>query len=242
MDKDRFLASGLIEQYVLGLTSPEEDEEVERYANAFPEIKSEIETLQGAMKQYAVQSSSEPEPKMQTKPKAPTSRSFLFALAAILLTMMLAGNFYLQKVDFENRFNATSTAYATFQKQCEAEQARLTELEQIYAFINKASTRIIPLHGTKIAPNALAIAYWNESEQKAYINLMNLPPPPEGQQYQIWADIDQEMVSMGLLVFKNGKIQSINFSQNVNSLNISLEPEGGSNKPNVALIYVNGAV
>ena len=53
MDKERFLQSGLLEQYVLGLTSEEENEEVERYARAFPEIQSEIDILQIAVMQYA---------------------------------------------------------------------------------------------------------------------------------------------------------------------------------------------
>ena len=53
MDKERFLESGLLEQYVLGLTSEEETREVERYAQAFPEIRAEIDLLRKAVRQYA---------------------------------------------------------------------------------------------------------------------------------------------------------------------------------------------
>ena len=40
MNKEEFLTSGLIEQYVLGLTSPEEDRIVERFAEEYPEIEA----------------------------------------------------------------------------------------------------------------------------------------------------------------------------------------------------------
>ena len=55
MNKERFLASGLIEQYVLGLTTPDEAQEVERYARAYPEVQAEIDALRGAIEQYAAQ-------------------------------------------------------------------------------------------------------------------------------------------------------------------------------------------
>ena len=38
-DKESILQSGLLEQYVLGLTTPEQNKEVESYAQAYPEIK-----------------------------------------------------------------------------------------------------------------------------------------------------------------------------------------------------------
>ena len=60
MDKERFLKTGLLEQYVLGLTTPEEDLEVERYAESFPEIQSEIDSMRSAMEEYARQYSIPP--------------------------------------------------------------------------------------------------------------------------------------------------------------------------------------
>jgi hypothetical protein len=38
MDKEKFLQSGLLEQYVLGLTDPEEEEVVNHYLERFPEL------------------------------------------------------------------------------------------------------------------------------------------------------------------------------------------------------------
>ena len=55
MDKEMLLTSGLLQLYVLGLTSPEESRKVEEHARAFPEIQELIQTLQSGIYQYAVQ-------------------------------------------------------------------------------------------------------------------------------------------------------------------------------------------
>lgn len=265
MDKERFLASGLLEQYVLGLTSPEESEEVERYAETYPEIKAEIESLQQAMEQYAMQYAVPPPKELKSKilteiehqdtndqPQVPqqitpsvkkgTNWPFIFAFASIVVMSVLSGNLYLQKKALESQLRATSAAYASFQKECLEDKAKQTELGQLYAFLNKPGTKTVQLNGSELAPDAIAVAYWNETEKKGYVNLLSLPTPPPGKQYQIWADIDHEMVSMGVLKSENGRIQPIAFGENATSLNITLEPEGGSEKPNVALLYVNGPV
>ena len=115
-------------------------------------------------------------------------------------------------------------------------------MEKVYAVLKHPQTKTITLQGSSLAPEATAVAYWNESTKAGYVNLLNLPSPPAGKQYQIWADIDHKMVSMGLLSAENGTFQAIDFGENATSLNITLEPEGGSKTPNVDLLYVNGPV
>ena len=65
MDKEKFLSSGLLDQYVLGLTSAKEAEIVHRYAEAFPDIKATIISLQSALEQYARANSLGPSTKLK---------------------------------------------------------------------------------------------------------------------------------------------------------------------------------
>ena len=219
MDKERFLASGLLEQYVLGLTSPEESEEVERYASAFPEIQEEIDALHKAMEQYARQYAVPPPKEVKSKilnkidgikqqSRKERKRSgwpFLLLSTIAFLMAMLAGNLYLQKRQLQENLEITAAAYAAFQKECEAEKVRQAEASAIYALLQLPSTKTIHLKGSALAPDAVAVAYWNEHEQQGYVNLLNLPEPPAGKQYQIWADIDHKMESMGRFGFRKWK-------------------------------------
>lgn len=60
MDKEKFLSSGLLDQFVLGLTSEKEAKIVHRYAEVFPDIKAAIISLKSALEQYARANSVEP--------------------------------------------------------------------------------------------------------------------------------------------------------------------------------------
>jgi mannose-6-phosphate isomerase-like protein (cupin superfamily) len=56
-----YIGSGMLEQYVLGLTSPEESMEVEMRAAANPAIRHEIDAISEAMESYAMDHAIEPD-------------------------------------------------------------------------------------------------------------------------------------------------------------------------------------
>ena len=74
MDKQTFLASGLLEQYVLGITDPEETQEVERHLNLYPELHQEVAAMREAIKQYALQQEI-PAPAQKTNAPQSTSNT-----------------------------------------------------------------------------------------------------------------------------------------------------------------------
>jgi anti-sigma-K factor RskA len=52
MDLEKYLSSGVIEDYCLGVLSPEEAQEVVRNAKQFPEIKEAIREVEEVLKNY----------------------------------------------------------------------------------------------------------------------------------------------------------------------------------------------
>lgn len=55
-----YIDSGILEQYVLGLTSPEESEEVEKMAALHSEVRAEIDSISNALEVYAQQNAVAP--------------------------------------------------------------------------------------------------------------------------------------------------------------------------------------
>lgn len=53
MELEKYISSGILERYVLGDTTPEENQELEGYVKLYPELKTELETLQDAIEAYA---------------------------------------------------------------------------------------------------------------------------------------------------------------------------------------------
>lgn len=53
MDLEKYLSSGVIEDYCLGVLSPEETQEVAQNAKQFPEIEEAIRIIEEVLKKYA---------------------------------------------------------------------------------------------------------------------------------------------------------------------------------------------
>lgn len=53
MDLEKYLSSGVIEDYCLGVLSPEETQEVAQNAKQFPEIEEAIIIIEEVLKKYA---------------------------------------------------------------------------------------------------------------------------------------------------------------------------------------------
>lgn len=51
--------------------------------------------------------------------------------------------------------------------------------------------------------------------------------------YQMWADVEGEMINMGLIDNKKDLL-AMNYIENAESLNITIEPLGGSEHPDVS--------
>lgn len=254
MDKEKFLQTGLLEQYVLGLTDEQESAEVERYANAFPEIKAEIEAMKEAVEDYARQYDIMPPDELKARlakgavnPESPglagSVRWLPWILRGIMaLLIVLSLSFYQRKVAADAEYQALSSEYRAFQQDCARQQAEQERLYALYAFLNDEHTIPIRLLSTGLVAGAEAIAYFNEGRKEAFINPTRLPAPPAGKTYQVWADVKGEMISMGLIDGQTKQLQAVAFIEGAESLNITLEPEEGSKKPTVSLLYVNAGV
>lgn len=254
MDKERFLQSGLLEQYVLGLTSGEENEEVEWYAQTFPEIQSEIDSLRNAVKQYAESQISTPDSRVvdqeQTKDhlsisskKRATSRAKVASQWLMAACLVLFGFFgisqYTQKNNAQQKVNQLRRDFIAYKSDCEKNQQRIYALETQLDFFQHRKTAPLQLEGTNLAPGSKVRVFWNELQKTAMLQVLALPEHPTSKQYQIWADIDGKMVNLGLINSKSEEPQPIRCLPKAASLNITLEPLGGSEEPHVDQLYAN---
>lgn len=261
-DKDYILNSGLLEQYILGLTTPEENREVERYAELYPDIQEELHAMGRAMEEYAKQFAI-PAPKgvksailseiggmeqeaqvihMNGAPKTKINWSAWLSAAAALVLGLFALLNYSSSSILKKELNQVQSEFQAFQVACENNKEEQAKREKLFAVLSNDRTIPVRLKGTALAPEAQAVVYWNGNSQSAYLNILNLPKPPEGKQYQIWADVEGKMVNMGLLNEESESFQALNFIDNPESFNITLEPLGGSEEPTVSLLFVNGKV
>lgn len=258
MDKEKFLASGLLEQYVLRLTTPEEDQEVERFANAFPEIAKEIEEMRYSLEQYAQQYAVPPPSKMKESimnqidamdtanqgvaSATPQSATAFFSRWTSFLLLGIYVVFgVIMTLRYQNIKNENSQLQHDL-NECQSETKEIKRKLDIIALIEDRKTLPVYLKGSALSPSAQAIVYWNPESNSAYLNPYALPAPPQGKQYQIWADVDGKMISLGLIDPQVEDFQKISHINRAVSLNITIEPLGGSKSPNVSQLLANGLI
>jgi len=257
-EKDKILNSGILEQYALGLLEGKELEEVENYLQKYPELREHISGIQEAMEMIVTQNGIKPPAalrqnilseidRLEKVEKIPSQLPqgitipilpILASLAAIGL-VVIGFLFFKKNQQLENSYGQLERQYAALEERCTEKEA-IAIAERDY-FLHPA-TQNVQLEGSNKTPEALVVVYFNEEEEKALLNIINLPNPPAGKQYQLWADVDGHMENMGVFDAATFDLQEMTFVVNASSLNITLEPLGGSKKATVEELRASGEV
>jgi anti-sigma-K factor RskA len=129
--------------------------------------------------------------------------------------------------------------------QYETASQRSQRLENDLSVLSSPDYQAIALAGTDVSPESAARVFWNPGAEQLYLSPGNLPEPPTGKQYQLWAIVDGSPVSAGVFeVAPDAASLQALASQiaQASAFAITLEPRGGSPSPTMEAMYVQGAV
>lgn len=275
MNVEDYIASGILEQYCLGLCSPEERNEVEAVAAKHPKVRKILEELCEGIEAYAAAHSVPPPQRLKSKviqgvnaaaqaegfplnvETAPPanqpvnrlpSRYYYFAAAASVAMLVLAGlafMFYQNQEYARKELAAISQQVQRLQENYQNLDASHDELRKEYVLLKDVGTHHVQMQGSAQAPKAQCVVYWNPEHKDAYLNIVNLPEPPHGHEYQIWADVEGHHHNMGLLNMKaadpdSSFLHPLPYIENSQGFVITLEKKGGSPHPSVDRLFVKG--
>lgn len=266
MDIQQYIASGILEQYVLGNLSAAESREVERHAGLYPEIKAEIAAIEQALEQYAKANAVQPSAGLESrilekinqktpagnKPGKPGSKlgflsyTLLYRLAIVALLAALVWG-----ISLHNKLKEANAGLAVLQTRYEELNTRCSEqlkqkerTEQLFAFLKDLGTRPVEMKGIPAkAPDALAIVFHNTNLQKSYLEVVNMPAVPSGKQYQLWAIVAGKPVDMGVFdatIVPGSPFLEIPFVTNAQAFAVTIEQAGGSPVPTLEEMVVIG--
>lgn len=262
MDVKEYIASGILELYVAGALSPEENLEVQHYALQHPEIQKEIEAIEETVLQLT-RTASPKLPKdnfneilgqlddvIPFKPEASKKRtpwgSYLGWAAAVLLAVGLFG-LYLENNKLKTEIEITNQERENLEEILSTTQERVIDKEALLQQLRDQNVTVVALGGQAVSPESYAKAYWNREESKVIIDAQGLPEPPPGYTYQVWSLKLSPLTptSIGLLedfATADSKLFSLPNPNESEAFGITLEPEGGSETPTLEQLYTLGAV
>jgi len=255
------ISSGLLELYILGLSSDEENIQVLQWINQYPEVAREVDEIQYAMEQYAIGNAIEPDiavkqkilDKLNINPtqqkvvpvfadnkgaKVYRMSSFVRGAAAacfILLIVSLIVNY-----TFYNKYKSASADLQVAQNELAKQKEIAAGMSKDMDIVTDKNALPVVLNGTPHAPDALAKIFWMKNTGDVYVDPTNLPQPAAGKQYQLWAIVDGKPVDAGMISIKTGmyKIQKMKSFGKAEAFAITLEKEGGSPTPTMTEMYV----
>jgi anti-sigma-K factor RskA len=237
-----FLNSGLLEKYLLGETSSEETEYVETYIARHPEAENAYTNLQFNLEVVSKTNAVEA-PKnilnhvleeLDDSPviKLSTYKKWhQFSIAASVVALIFAGqSFYLhdknQKLSEENQ--VVVDEIFDLRSDIEMNNKKLDGIMYQFKQLNDPETYKYIIQGNNRAKKLKTVAYINPKEKTSMIDVVSLPQLPDEKCYQIWAEFQGKMVSLGILSETDRQLRAIPYTEDALGLNITIEPKGGN--------------
>ena len=240
--------------YVLGATTQEEQQEVERMAELYPEIKAELLALQSAIDDYAYKFEVPPAPHIkqmiaqkilsnehifknelkgnQSKNCTPNSqfswKSYTTATGFIFFALSLLANIY-----FYSQWQTSENHLISIKKE---NQTMASEVK----IIENTNNVIVTIKGAQdLAPELEAWVYWDKTTHETHIFCPTLPAVPAGKQYQLWAIDGTNVIDAGVFDLKG--LQKVKKVDKFQKFVVTLERAGGVPKAE-GKIYASGGV
>jgi len=247
---NNILNSDLLHRYVLGSVTPEERIKVDLLIIDQPVIRDAIRKVEIEVEKEAFLNKVTPPQNVksavikQLHPKTnssshPTPSNKIFNLlkyAAVFIAggLITWGISQPYKQRLERALESNEQELTKLLADC-------NELSDMYAFINDGATKPHLLSGEAFKKDADVVVYWNEERSKAMLRVVNLPSITSDKTYQLWADVDGEMLDLGIFDPAVAVIDpiSIGYLDDATSLNITVEPAGGSDHPTVSTLTAN---
>jgi anti-sigma-K factor RskA len=112
--------------------------------------------------------------------------------------------------------------------------------ETILRRIEARQVDIVALEASAVNPFGYGKVIWDPETKGAIVQASNLPPAPEGWDYQLWAVRGEKPVSVGILELLTRKEQESYYHvpsldvgelREIGAFTVTLEPKGGSGQP-----------
>ncbi|MEO5946520.1 MAG: anti-sigma factor [Chitinophagaceae bacterium] len=248
MNIQEYISSGIVESYVLGLTSEEEKSEFEEICIQYPEVLAIRNAFEIALENQAMQNAIAPSADVKNKifdtifsssgrvgsgsssakivsiAEAPVKKINWFKYAAAASVILLAGSLYFNySLSEKNKkingdYNNTVAELNTIKK-------------DVQVLTDKSEIKMASLKGTAVSPQSYTTVYWDSTSHDVYLLINNLPKPPSDKQYQLWAFLDGKPIDIGFIsndyfIKQNSLLVKAKSVQKVQAFAISLEKIG----------------
>lgn len=253
MDKKTILDNGLLEQYLLGELNAQECEQIEQVLASDAELKAQFDAIEKDFETLGLENAIEPpkgikyqliqdirEAKDTQKIKNNTNLKYYLGIAATIAALLILGNFrmYNELSDVKQQLQTVETEKTELDDKLNTLNKQRDEEIALFSTIAHPDTEQYVLKGNTLLPDGKVVSYVNHSTKSVVINTERLPKLDDAHDYQMWADVEGEMINMGVIA-KDQNLMAMTYIDHAESLNITIEPAGGNDHPTVSQLVTN---
>ena len=259
MDVKEYISSGVLELYAMGALSASEMKEVERMCASHPEVSEELLRVQEALEGYASAYARRPRPeareKLMTKIKSssrkgkvidfrnPHELTYKYLIAACIASLIIstfASVFFYQKwSEAEDRYVAVVNERNVMAQNLNVVKYEFEKINNDLAIMRDPAITTVTLNAADSTKYYMAHVFWNKYTRQTYIDVSELPKPPDDKQYQLWALVGGVPVDAGVFeMTAGGGMQKVKPVFNADLWAVTLEPKGGSASPTMDQMYL----
>jgi len=267
VDTRSYIASGVIEAYVLGMATADEAAELEALRKQYPEVNQAVLEFEEHLERVAMANPeaapatvkrnldqilagefrSDGNGKLVKMPKPGLIRpiwKYVAAACIVLLAGSAVLNFYLY-----NQYQSSDRKYAdllaqqtTMQARLDVMNTKLVGMDESMKIMTDPTVLQVSMGSKKSDdPNLVATVFWDTKTKDVFLLNNTLPQAPKGKQYQLWALVDGKPVDAGMMDLCAGVCHMKNIPK-AQAFAITLEKQGGSPTPDLSQLYVLGEI
>lgn len=247
MDKAYIVSNGILVEYLLGELTLADQMQVESILKVDAELKAQYEKLEASFKALAIENAINPPIELKAnlmrslslsqlkvlQVQKPNPLKYYLGLAASFAILLFGAAAWLY-----SELNSVKGELELVSLDNSRLNSDLIETNRWYSAINDPDVQKYIMNGNALSPNTKVISYVNHTVKSVFVNTENLPRLDDKHDYQMWADVRGEMINMGIIK-KENKMLAMNYIDNAESLNITIEQAGGSDHPNVSQLITN---
>lgn len=244
-----FLNSNLLNKYLVGDTSLEESKEVEHFISNYPEATEAYNKLQNNLEIIAkagavdvphnilgeILESLEETNETKVIQLLQNRKTPWYSIAASAAAVLFAATSFMlyqknTKLNSEN--NIVVEEIFDLRSDIESNNSKLDQLSRELLKLNNPDSKKYVINGNERAKNLKTVAYINPVEKTSMIDVITLPQLPEEQQYQIWAEMQDRMVNLGILDESDRRLKQIPYIEDALALSIKIGTKGDTTEEN----------
>jgi anti-sigma-K factor RskA len=200
-----YIASGIIESYVMGLASELERAEFEQMCARYPELVAERRKFEENLETYASEQAAHPPQEVRAKilkiitmenSKSPRSIGLLRFVTAAAVILLIGTVVLYYQVSQQNKDLASANKVLT--DKVNQDELVINNIKIEGSVVSNPNNTVVNMVGTKRAPKSSANVYWDSTSSSVYLVVKNMPQLASDQQYQLWALIDNKKKNLGV--------------------------------------------